>query len=208
MEPRGPFLAYQATRQYGSHLLVFGAHDGFPKGTPGPFPQYQNWFDHHLLGQPLSAANTPPVSLYLGNGSREQFLAGNVTHLTGTNWPLPGTRWERLYLASARSGSAHSLNDGTLSLQPQTASVTQAYPFLPSLATETDLHTVGVIGPGGLDQLASILPGLTTTQLTEPTSLTYTTPPLQAAHHRGRPGQPGSVRLVDHARHRPLRRRR
>ena len=181
VEPRGPFYTYNATKQYGSHLLVMGAHDGFPAGTPGPFPQYANWFDHYLLGQPLSAANTPPVSLYLSNGSREQFLAGNVTHLTGTAWPLPATRWTRLYLSSASSGSAHSLNDGTLQLAPQPAHATQAYPFVPSEPTETDLHTIGVVASDGLDRAATAAPFLTDLSLAEPTSLTYTTPPLAHA---------------------------
>jgi hypothetical protein len=180
VEPRGPFYAYNATKMYGSHLLVYGAHDGHPAGLPGPFPQYLNWFDHYLLGQPLSPANQPPVSLYLSNGSRQQFLAGNVTHLTGTSWPLPATQWTRLYLAPTRSGSAHSLNDGSLQLTPATGS-TQAYPFLPSEFTETDVHTTGVIAGDGLDQLARAAPFLTDLQLAEPTSLTYTTPPLPHA---------------------------
>jgi hypothetical protein len=181
VEERGPFYAYNATKQYGSHLLVFGAHDGFPAGTTGPFPQYANWFDHYLRGQPLSSANQPPVSLYLSNGSREQFLAGNVAHLTGTAWPLPQTQWTSLYLSAAKSGSADSLNDGSLSLTPQAATATQRYPFLPTEPTETDLHTIGVIAGDGLDQAAKSFPFLTTMQLTESTSLTYTTPVLQNA---------------------------
>ena len=37
VESRGAFLAYRATRRYGSHLLVLGAHDGWPVNTPdGP----------------------------------------------------------------------------------------------------------------------------------------------------------------------------
>ncbi len=178
VEERGPFYAYNATKQYGSHLLVFGAHDGSPAGLPGPFPQYVNWFDHYLLGQPLSPANQPAVSLYLSNGSREQFLAGNVTHLTGTSWPLPATQWTRLYLAPERSGSAHSLNDGSLQLAPATTRTEQGYPFLPSEFTETDVHTTGVIAGDGIDQLAKAAPFLTDLELAEPTSLTYTTPPL------------------------------
>lgn len=188
VEPRGPFLAYEATRQFGSHLLVFGAHDGFPAGTPGPFPQYANWFDHYLLGQPLSVANQPAVSAYLSNGSREQFLADNVTHLTGTAWPLPGTQWTPLYLSSARSGSASSLNDGSLSLNPQSTKSSQLYPFVPSEATETDLHTIGVVASDGLDQAATLLPALTDMELAEPTALTYTTPPLQNAISAVGPG--------------------
>jgi hypothetical protein len=181
VEPRGPFLAFNATKEYGSHLLVCGAHDGFPAGTPGPFPQYQNWFNHYLLGQPLSAANQPTVSLCLSNGSREQFLADNLTRLTGTSWPLPDTQWTALYLNSTKSGSVRSLNDGSLSLQPQADSAKQIYPFIPSEATETDVHTMGVIGQDGLDQAATAVPSLTDLALSGPTSLTYTTPPLQNA---------------------------
>jgi putative CocE/NonD family hydrolase len=181
VEERGPFLAYNATKQYGSHLLVYGAHDGHPAGLPGPFPQYENWFNHYLLGQPLSAANQPSVSLYLSNGSREQFLAGNVTHLTGTVWPLPNTDWTRLYLSSTVSGSAHSLNDGTLSLSPQRTQATQSYGFIGSEPTETDVHTIAVLASDGIDQAAVPFPFLTDMELTEPTSLTYTTPPLKSA---------------------------
>jgi putative CocE/NonD family hydrolase len=181
VEERGPFLAYNATKQYGSHLLVYGAHDGSPAGLPGPFPQYENWFDHYLLGQSLSADNQPPVNLYLSNGSREQFKAGNVTHLMGTSWPLPDTSWTRLYLSSTKSGSTHSLNDGSLSLAPQAEAARQSYVFAPSVFTETDVHTTGVIADDGIDQLASVLPSVTDLELTEPGSLTYTTPPLQRA---------------------------
>jgi uncharacterized protein len=181
VEEGGPFLAFNDTRQYGSHLLVCGAHDGFPAGTPGPFPQYQNWFDHYLLGRPLSAANRPRVNLCLSNGSREQFLADNLTRITGPSWPLPGTQWTRMYLSSAKSGSASSLNDGTLSLEPQSSKTTQSYPFIPSDMTETDVHTTGVIASDGLDQAARLFPFLTNLQLAGPTSLTYTTPPLRQA---------------------------
>jgi hypothetical protein len=176
VELRGPFLAYRATRQFGSHLLVCGAHDGFPAGTPGPFVQYQNWFNHSLLGAPLSAANDVPVNVCLANGSREQFLANNVTRLTGDSWPLPGTRWSPLFLSTSRSGSAHSINDGSLSTTPPAARSAQSYPFVPSEPTETDPHTTAVFAANGLDRT----PIFTDLALAEPLSLTYTTPPLQA----------------------------
>jgi putative CocE/NonD family hydrolase len=179
VEPRGPFLAFNATKRYGSHLLVYGAHDGHPAGTPGPFPQYQNWFDHYLLGRPLSADNRPRVSIYAGNGSRQQFLANHVTHLTGSTWPLRGTRWRSLYLSPAKSGSAQSLNDGSLTHRPPAEAASQAYPFLPSEATETDVHTIATVAGLGIDQAARYLPALTNMQLSGPTSLTYTTAPLK-----------------------------
>jgi putative CocE/NonD family hydrolase len=179
VEPRGPFLAFNATKKYGSHLLAYGAHDGHPAGTPGPFPQYQNWLDHYLLGKPLSAANRPKVSVYASNGSREEFLANHVTHLTGSTWPLRGTRWTPLYLAAGKSGSVQSINDGSLVARKPARSTTQSYPFLPSDPTETDPHTIGVIAGSGVDQAAQYLPALTNLQLAGPTALTYTTPPLE-----------------------------
>jgi uncharacterized protein len=180
VEPRGPFLAFRATRSYGSHLLVDGAHDGFPAGTPGPFPQYRNWFDHYLRGRPLSAANRHKVSLYASNGSREQFLADHVTHLIGSRWPLVGTRWTPLYLSARHSGSVRSLNDGTLTRSRPKRAV-QSYPFIPSESTETSPHTIGVVAGDGLDQAARTFPWLTDLQLSAATSLTYTTRPLTHA---------------------------
>jgi hypothetical protein len=176
VEPDGPFAAFNATKQYGSHLLVYGAHDGFPAGLPGPFPQYQNWFDHYLLGQPLSADNEPVVSAYVGNGSRAQFLAGNVTHLTGTMWPLDGTGWTDLFLSSAHDSSVTSLNDGSLSPQPAGAA-SQSYPFLPSEVTETDLHNTALVD-SELDSMGQALPELNDMALSNLTSLTYTSPRL------------------------------
>jgi hypothetical protein len=176
VEPDGPFAAFNATKQYGSHLLVYGAHDGFPAGLPGPFPQYQNWFDHYLLGQPLSADNEPVVSAYVGTGSRAQFLAGNVTHLTGTTWPLDGTGWTDLFLSSAHDSSVTSLNDGSLSVQPAGAA-SQSYPFLPSEVTETDLHNTALVD-SELDSMGQALPELNDMALSNLTSLTYTSPRL------------------------------
>jgi hypothetical protein len=176
VEPDGPFAAFNATKQYGSHLLVYGAHDGFPAGLPGPFPQYQNWFAHYLLGEPLSADNQPVVSAYLGHGSRAQFLAGNVTHLTGSTWPLEDTGWTDLYLSSAHDSSVTSLNDGSLSTRPA-AAASQRYPFLPSEVTETDLHNTALVD-SELDSIGQALPELNDMALSNLTSLTYTSPPL------------------------------
>lgn len=180
VEERGPFLAYQATRRYGSHLIVYGAHDGFPAGTGGPFPEFVRWFDHYLRGVDNGVTADPPVSLDLSNGSREQFLAGNFTRLSGSTWPLPGTEWTRLYLSAARSGTARSLNDGTLSVRPGGPGALQAYPFVPSDSFATDPHETATVDPDGMDQAAKVAPALTQMALAEPDALTYTTPPLAA----------------------------
>ncbi len=186
VEPDGPFAAFNATKQYGSHLLVYGAHDGSPAGLPGPFPQYENWFQHYLLGDPLSADNQPVVSAYLSNGSRAQFLAGNVAHLTGTTWPLDGTNWTDLYLSGAHNSSVLSLNDGSLSAQAA-GPARQIYPFLPSEVTETDLHNTALLD-SELDDIGQALPELDDMALSGLTSLTYTSPTLTQPYTMVGPG--------------------
>lgn len=177
VEPDGPFAAFTATRTYGSHLVVCGAHDGVPAGRAGPFPLFANWFEHYLRGGSLSAANQPVVSVCAGKGSRQRFLAGAITTLTGSSWPLTGTSWQTLYLSPLANPSVPSVNSGSLAARPAPHAA-QAYPFVPSEATETDLHNVGVVGPAGLDQAARTAPGLTDMQLSGSSALTYTTPPL------------------------------
>lgn len=181
VESRGAFLAYRATRGYGSHLLVLGAHDGWPSNTPGPFPQYTRWFDHYVRGVGNGIDREPPVSLYLSNGSHKQAIDGKWTHLTGSDWPLPATRWTRLYLSPARSGSARSLNDGSLAAALPRARTVQSYPFAPSDSFETDPHTISTVSGMGLDRAATYLPALTDMQAAERSSLTYTLPPFRTA---------------------------
>ena len=176
VEERGAFQGYLATKADGSHLVVMGAHDGSAAGTPGPFPHFATWFGHYLVGQP---DDDPVVSVELSNGSRQQFLAGDVTSLSGADWPLPGTAWSDLYLSPAKSGTATSLNDGSLSLSPPAAGLAP-YPFVPSEPSETDLHTSATVAADGLDQAATYLPALTDMSLSGPTSLTYTTPVLRS----------------------------
>lgn len=179
VEERGPLLAYQQTRQYGSHLLVIGAHDGFAGGTPGPFPAYTAWFDHYLRGIANGVDTQPPVDLYLSDGSREQLLGGRYTHISGADWPLPGTAWTRLYLSPDRSGTARSINDGTLSTVPSPAAL-QAYPSASSYSLATDPHDFATVAGLGFDQAATLAPALTQMALAEPDALTFTTPPLAA----------------------------
>jgi predicted acyl esterase len=177
VEERGAFQGYLATKADGSHLIVMGAHDGSAAGTPGPFPHFAAWFGHLLLGQPDT---DPVVSLELSDGSREQFLAGNVTSLSGQDWPLPGTDWTDLYLSPARSGTVASLADGSLALSPDTATHLEPYPFVPSEPSETDVHTSATVASDGLDQAAAAVPELTDMALSTPTSLTYTSPVLRS----------------------------
>ncbi|MGH8461023.1 MAG: CocE/NonD family hydrolase [Stenotrophobium sp.] len=182
-EPRGPFESFKLLRSLGVqiHLITFGAHDGFPATTPGPFPQYQRWFDHYLLGVDNGIDSDPAVQLLLGNGGRDALRAGNFTRVDASDWPVPGTRWQKLFLDPAKSGSATSINDGSLAAAAPAASTTQVYPALVSVPTATDpdtTSTVGVMAFGGysINTLFDMVPILTQMKLTEAVSLTYTTP--------------------------------
>ncbi len=184
VESRGAFLAYRATRRYGSHLMVLGAHDGWPSNTRGPFPQYTRWFDRYVRGIRNGIARERPVSLYLSNGSHKRAINGHWTHLTGSEWPLRTTRWTRLYLSPVKSGSTHSVNDGLLATRAPGQRTTQSYPFTPSDGLETDPHTTSTVSGAGafgfsLDGGATYVPALTNMQVAEPMSLTYTMPPFK-----------------------------
>jgi putative CocE/NonD family hydrolase len=63
------------------------------------------FYDHYLKGIETTWSARPAV---------EYFIRGTTEARTSTTWPPQTIRYERLYLNSTRSGSVHSLNDGTL----------------------------------------------------------------------------------------------
>jgi putative CocE/NonD family hydrolase len=178
-EPRGPFESFKLFRSLGTkvHLLAFGAHDGYPAGSPSPFPEFKRWFDHFLLGKNNGVEKHPAVQLLIGNGSQAELIAGNFTRINGSDWPIPGTRWQPLFLDPTHSGTAASLNDGVLSYAAPTTQAIQPYLDLVSLPTATDPDSTSVIaGPAGT--LFDTLPFLVQLNAQEPLALTYTTPAL------------------------------
>jgi predicted acyl esterase len=181
VESRGPFESYKMLRDLGVpvHLIVYGAHDGFPVGTPGPFVEYQRWFDHYLLGRDTGVERDARVRMLIGHGSYEAQIAGAVTHREADDWPVPGTRWQTLYLDPARGNGAVSINDGRLSVEPSTQQARQSYPSLISLPTASDPNTTSIINQAGAGTLFELLPFLTELNLMSPLSLTYSTAPLQ-----------------------------
>ncbi|MDP1540162.1 MAG: CocE/NonD family hydrolase [Moraxellaceae bacterium] len=180
VESRGPFESYKMLRASGVqvHLRVFGAHDGFPKTTAGPFPEYRRWFDRYLLDVNNGIEHEPRVQLLVGHGSYEALMDGQLTQIDANDWPVPGTRWQPLYLSAERGGAARSLNDGTLALSPPVTTARQGYPALTSLPTATDPYTTALLSAGGGSLLFRGLPFLVELGIMEPLSLTYTTPPL------------------------------
>jgi putative CocE/NonD family hydrolase len=166
--------------------MTYGAHDGFPANSGGPFPHYQRWFDHYLLGVNNGIERDPVVQLLLGNGSREALLSGDFTRVNAADWPVPGTRWQALFLDAAKAGSANSINDGTLSASAPLTESTDAYLSVPSLPTATDPHTTSTVagvgyGPLSFGALFNAIPALTQMNSTDPVALTWTTPAFAQA---------------------------
>ncbi|MGH7896727.1 MAG: CocE/NonD family hydrolase, partial [Candidatus Binatia bacterium] len=181
VESRGAFQAYQELRDDGAQLMVIGAHDGVPAGTEGMREAAgKAWFDHHIRGVPNGIELEPKVKLWLADGDREDALAGEFVRFDGADWPIPGTRWESLALDAAKSGSARSLNDGSLGLGVPGATVTQSYPTIPSLPSASDPPNTAIVGDAGVNALANAFPVLTEMTAAEPLGLSYTTAPLAA----------------------------
>lgn len=168
-EARGPFESFQLLRKTnpGTHLLMDGAHDGYPKGVT-PFSEYRRWFDHYVRGLENGVDRDPAVQLLLGNGSRERLLGGDFTRLNATDWPVPGTTWRPFFLDPAHGG--------TLGDAAPTAEAEQSYPAIVSVPTATDPHTTAALGPG-----PSMIPPLTDMTTAGIAALTYTTGPFAQA---------------------------
>lgn len=179
VESRGAFQAYQALRGDGAHLVVVGAHDGAPAGTDGAVGESRAWLQHYLSGVDNGVQSHPRVQLWLSEGDRESLLKGRFARYDATDWPVPGTRWTTLRLGPARSGTAHSLNDGTLGLGVP-ARARQSYPALPSSPLASDPPNAAIAGAAGLNALTGALPVLSSMTLAEPLGLSYTTRPLRA----------------------------
>jgi len=178
VESRGAFQAYQALRQDGAHLDVVGAHDGAPAGTDDGDGAMKAWFDRYLLGTDNGIERQPRVQMFLSDGSREGYLAGDFVRYNASDWPVPGTRWTSLWLSPVHSGSGDSINDGSLVGSKPGAATTQSYAAIPTMPSTSDQPNTAIVGPDGVNQAATTFPILTETTLSEPQALTYTTAPL------------------------------
>lgn len=178
VESRGAFQAFQQLRGDGAHLEVVGGHDGAPKGTDGGAADTAAWFDHYVSDVNNGIENTPKVQLWLSDGDRLADLNGDYVRYSGSDWPIPGTKWASMPLDPAKSGTSHSLNDGSLGLTTPTTKAVQSYLSIPSVPTSTDPPNTAIVGGMGLNALLGAVPVLGQGALSEPLGLTYTTKPL------------------------------
>lgn len=182
VEARGPFETFRRLGRRNWHLLAIGAHDGTPAGLQGVRDAAQkDWYDRYLRDVDNHVERQPRVQLWLSDGDREKWTAGRFVKVDGSRWPLRGTRWQALALDAARSGSARSVNDGSLTVGASPVPTRQSYPTVPSLPTATDQHTTALLSASaGMNGYADAFPAFTDMTLAEPLGLSYTTRPLAA----------------------------
>lgn len=167
VESRGAFQAYQALKSNPSHLMVIGAHDGSPKGTDGGLGEARAWLDHYVRGVANGVDTHPAVQAWLSNGDRLAYLGGSFSRLDATDWPIPGTTWQPMYLRP----------DGGLGA-PSGASAHQSYLDLPSFPPSSDPPNTAILGGDGLNALGQLVPA--SDQCSSSLGLRFTTAPLSA----------------------------
>ncbi len=123
----------------------------------------EKWFDHWLKGKRNGVQNLPPVNLYTMGADRWQHRS---------RWPLAGTSYTPYYLSGAKSGSAQSINDGSLGTAPPSAGGADAAPLLPASSPCSRMSAQWTAG-------AASGPCETDNRSYDAGSLTYTTPPLR-----------------------------
>ena len=187
--PHGMYLAYERTAPRNAWLsLGLGHAQPAAADQPGSTlhtlvqKPVRDFFRRHVFSGPRSR-EPAHVRLVTNLGSASGYKRGEVLVRDEPRWPLPGTRWTRLYLSSAQSGSAGSLNDGSLSLAPA-ADGSDPAPMATTPGPRAELRTTfvvlgaaaGALGdPWGDRLVRSVFDDM---RLDEAIGLTYTTPPL------------------------------
>lgn len=122
------------------------------------------WWDRWLKGNPNGVESLPSVNLW---------TMGSGEWIHAEQWPLAGTDYTPLYFGPGASGSATSLNDGTLTVTPPT---TAGYDRAPVL------EAGGVCDRGTTQWTAGLSAGTPCEEdnrVAEVPGLTYTTAPLE-----------------------------
>lgn len=122
---RGVVRGFEELKTPKRMLLVHGDADGDEMAiynSPEMRRLMLRWYDHWLKGNDTGMLDEDPVTV---------FVRGADQYRTTSDWPLPHTDYRSLYFNSAHSGAVESLNDGSLTWEPPTAtddSFSYSYP--------------------------------------------------------------------------------
>jgi uncharacterized protein len=123
---RGEPLLWESLKSSRDRVLIMSPHYHVTEGPALEDPSLkQEWFSHWLLKAKNGVQKTPKVNLYpIGGDHWEHF----------NRFPLPKTKYQRMYLSGAASGSSPlSLHDGSLGgSQPPAGEAGETEPLLPA----------------------------------------------------------------------------
>ncbi len=164
---RGEPLLWESLKNSKDRVLFMSAHYHVTSGPEYEDPNIkEEWFSHWLKGTKNNVQKTPKVNLYPINGTHWEHFK---------KFPLPKTKYQRLYLTGESSGSAPvSVHDGSLASAPPKSESGDTAPLLPAsspCSRETAQWTAGL----GSNEICD-----TTNNTYEASSLTYSTAPLAA----------------------------
>jgi putative CocE/NonD family hydrolase len=143
-------------------------------GSDAPKGEIKAWLDRFVKGRRNGITKTPRV---------RYFDMGDRTWHSAKSWRSATRSRPRLYLSGARSGTAHSLNDGTLASTLPTGrdSYQESYVYDPTAGSSIPIDREG---PDGFLPYAPL-----DQRFDEPHGLTYTTPPLSKPLHLAGPSE-------------------
>jgi hypothetical protein len=172
--PGGPMLpGQQATSKY---QLAMGPWFHNASGDGVRIAELQQaWFDHWLKGVDNGVDRAPPVHAYELGPGRWIDLGG---------WPAPQARERTLWLDGGSSGTATSLNDGTLNATKPRAAGGDKLPFTDARGPcdrQLDQWSTGLLNYGLALAGAPATPCEPDDRSTQVGALTYTTAPFDQA---------------------------
>jgi uncharacterized protein len=162
---RGEPLLYDQLTHSPNKKLFMSAHYHTTSGPAMEDPGLeQKWFDHWLKGADNGVEKTPSVNLYPINGTAWAHFP---------TWPVPDTKYTPIYLSGEKSGSANSINDGSLSFDEPAQGDGDKAPELPASSPCSRMTAQWTAG-------AAQGPCETDNRTYEASSLTYTSAPLDS----------------------------
>ena len=122
--PQGMYLAYEATPSRHAWLNLGVGHNRPRSAHKQGTKLYElvqtpihRFLERYVFDQRNGAERDDRVLVVTNLGTPSGYKRGEVLVRPEPDWPLPSTRWTRLYLDGQKSGSSDSLNDGGLRLQ-------------------------------------------------------------------------------------------
>ena len=188
--PQGMYLAYEATPARHAWLSLGTGHNQPRTVTKQGTKHYElvqtpihRFLERFVFDERNGAERDDRVTVVTNLGTVSGYKRAEVLVRPEPDWPLPSTRWTRVYLDGGASGSAGSLNDGSLLPEPG-ADGNASAPLGTAFGPRGELRTLlAVLGAAEAREDVNtnelIRASLDDLRPDEATGLTWTTPPFE-----------------------------